>query len=149
MVFLYLLLHMSARASSLHRYKPSKIFPDDKPGGPDINRKTMQKCLIVVFLASAMVPALRTQNGNSAGSRSSQMSSGSGVFSDYSREKPGALHKITLADLPQPQTEQSVDRHPHIVPRPKDVWPQALAGFKVDLYANGLDHPRLIRTEPG
>lgn len=129
-------------------HKHSKISPDDKPLRPVFNRKTMQKCLILVLLASAVAPALRKQSGNSAGSRSSQMSTGSSVFSDYSREKPGAVHKITLADLPPPREEQSVDRHPHIVPRPKDVWPQAPAGFKVDLYADSLDHPRLIRTAP-
>jgi len=28
------------------------------------------------------------------------------------------------------------------------VWPQAPAGFKVELYAAGLDNPRLLRTAP-
>jgi len=34
------------------------------------------------------------------------------------------------------------------VSRPADAWPQAPAGFKVDLFAGGLDNPRLIRTAP-
>ena len=35
-----------------------------------------------------------------------------------------------------------------VVPRPQGAWPQALPGFKVELYASGLDNPRLIRTAP-
>jgi len=35
-----------------------------------------------------------------------------------------------------------------MVPRPADAWPQVPAGFKVDLYANGLNGPRQIRFAP-
>src|SRR5262249_17883180 len=35
-----------------------------------------------------------------------------------------------------------------VVPRPQGAWPQAPPGFKVELYATGLDNPRLIRTAP-
>ncbi|HWR34313.1 MAG TPA: sorbosone dehydrogenase family protein [Clostridia bacterium] len=35
-----------------------------------------------------------------------------------------------------------------MVPRPRDAWPQAPGGFKVELYASGLENPRLIRTAP-
>ena len=35
-----------------------------------------------------------------------------------------------------------------MVGRPQDVWPKALRGFKVDLYATHLNGPRLIRTAP-
>jgi glucose/arabinose dehydrogenase len=34
------------------------------------------------------------------------------------------------------------------VPKPSDAWPKAPTGFKVDLYASGLDEPREIRTAP-
>jgi glucose/arabinose dehydrogenase len=34
------------------------------------------------------------------------------------------------------------------VPRPANEWPQVLPGFKVELYASGLNDPRLIRTAP-
>src|SRR5947208_3444526 len=36
----------------------------------------------------------------------------------------------------------------HAFARPKDAWPQGPPGFKVSLYASGLDNPRLIRTAP-
>jgi glucose/arabinose dehydrogenase len=107
----------------------------------------MQKYLIAGVLAVAVVATARAQNAPSE-SRSSPPLTDPAAFTDYSKERPGVVHKITLADLPRPQETESADRPPHIVPRPKDAWPQAPVGFKVDLYADGLDHPRLIRTAP-
>ncbi len=71
-----------------------------------------------------------------------------GVFVDYRGQRPGQAHKITIRDLPPPNATGSVDNGPQLVRRPKDAWPQAPAGFKVDLYADGLRNPRLIRTAP-
>jgi len=69
-------------------------------------------------------------------------------FSDYRTQQPGATHKISVEDLPAPFSTKSVDNGPDEVSRPRDAWPKAPAGFKVDLYASGLDNPRLIRTAP-
>jgi glucose/arabinose dehydrogenase len=69
-------------------------------------------------------------------------------FFDYRHERPGASHRITVADLPPPREAESIDNGPTMVPRPADAWPSAPAGFKVDLYADGLANPRLIRTAP-
>ena len=86
--------------------------------------------------------------GQSPDSASAQSHRESSVFIDYSGEKPGAVHKITLADLPQPGASRSANNQPNVVPRPPDAWPQAPPGFKVELYASDLDRPRLIRTAP-
>jgi len=69
-------------------------------------------------------------------------------FTDFRGESPGKIHHITPADLPQPYATASVDNSPHVVSRPSNAWPQALPGFKVDLYADKLNNPRLIRTAP-
>jgi glucose/arabinose dehydrogenase/cytochrome c5 len=69
-------------------------------------------------------------------------------FTDFRFEKPGTPRKITVADLPAPFATQSAGNGPRLVARPDGVWPQAPAGFKVQLYAAGLDNPRLIRTAP-
>ncbi len=69
-------------------------------------------------------------------------------FTDFRYEKPGTFRKITVQDLPAPFATQSAGNGPTIVPRPEGVWPQAPQGFKVGLYATGLDNPRLIRTAP-
>jgi glucose/arabinose dehydrogenase/mono/diheme cytochrome c family protein len=69
-------------------------------------------------------------------------------FTDYRYEKPGAQRKITLDDLPAPFATSSAGNSPQVVPRPENAWPQVPAGFKVELYASGLNEPRLIRTAP-
>lgn len=73
---------------------------------------------------------------------------GQAAFLDYRSMKPGTFRKITVADLPQPYATESVRNNAQVVPRPADAWPQAPAGFKVDLYATGLDGPRQIRVAP-
>lgn len=69
-------------------------------------------------------------------------------FTDFRYERPGKMRKITLQDLPAPFATQSAGNGPRIVPRPENAWPQAPKGFKVELYASGLDNPRLIQTAP-
>lgn len=70
------------------------------------------------------------------------------TFADFRAQAPGLVHKITVNDLPAPYATESTDNGPQMVPRPKDAWPQTLPGFKVDLYAEGLNNPREIRTAP-
>jgi glucose/arabinose dehydrogenase len=69
-------------------------------------------------------------------------------FLDYREMRPGTFRKITVPDLPVPFATKSAGNGPTVVPRPADAWPKAPAGFKVDLYASGLDNPREIRTAP-
>jgi glucose/arabinose dehydrogenase len=69
-------------------------------------------------------------------------------FTDFRYEVPGATRKITAADLPEPFATKSSENSPDLVARPADAWPLAPAGFKVELYAAGLDNPRLLRTAP-
>jgi len=73
---------------------------------------------------------------------------GRAAFGDYRTEKPGVFRKITVNDLPKPFETKSVANFPKIVPRPEDAWPHAPTGFKVELYAAGLDEPRQIRVAP-
>ena len=70
------------------------------------------------------------------------------VFMGYRSEAPGVAHKITISDLPEPYATDSANNGPDIVSRPPNAWPKAPAGFKVELYASGLNFPRLIRTAP-
>jgi glucose/arabinose dehydrogenase len=69
-------------------------------------------------------------------------------FTDFRYEKPGTVRKITVNDLPQPYATQSANMAPDLVSRPENAWPVAPAGFKVELYATGLDNPRTLRTAP-
>src|SRR5271170_4053377 len=60
-------------------------------------------------------------------------------YTDFRYERPGALRKITVADLPPPFETKSAGNAPHIVKRPDNAWPQAPQGFVVELYATDLD----------
>ncbi|HET6151100.1 MAG TPA: PQQ-dependent sugar dehydrogenase [Polyangia bacterium] len=70
------------------------------------------------------------------------------VFSDFRNERAGAVHHIRARDLPAPHATPSVDNGARVIDRPTAAWPQAPAGFKVELHADKLSNPRLIRTAP-
>ena len=101
-------------------------------------------CLLMLAGASFLIniPSINAEQ------KSAAVQTGKAAFTDYSLEKPGIFRKITLADLPQPHATEASDNGPNVVPRPEGAWPQALPGFKVELYASGLDQPRLMRTAP-
>ena len=69
-------------------------------------------------------------------------------FTDFRYEAPGTTRKITVNDLPEPYATSSADNGPELVARPENVWPVAPAGYKVEMYAAGLDNPRLLRIAP-
>ena len=69
-------------------------------------------------------------------------------FTDFRYEKPGTIRKITVNDLPKPFATQSANNGPELVARPANAWPVVLPGFKVELYAAGLDNPRTLLTAP-
>ena len=79
---------------------------------------------------------------------SSKVLTGQDAFTDYSKEVPGTFRRLTVADLPAPYATKGVDGGSKSIPRPDDAWPRVPAGFKVDMYATGIDRPRLIRTAP-
>jgi glucose/arabinose dehydrogenase len=58
------------------------------------------------------------------------------------------VHRVRPADLPAPGASLSADNSPHIISRPKDAWPQAPAGFRVQLFAHAMVNPRLVRVAP-
>jgi glucose/arabinose dehydrogenase len=73
---------------------------------------------------------------------------GQAAFADYRSIKPGQFHKITADDLPKPFETKSTANPPLLAAKPENMWPQAPAGFRVELYASGLGEPRQIRTAP-
>jgi glucose/arabinose dehydrogenase len=97
-----------------------------------------------------LLPLLTARAADSPAKPASQhpVLTGQAAFTDALHESPGIRRHLTVADLPAPAPEQSVDNGPTLVPRPENAWPIAPRGFKVDLYAAGLDNPRLIRTAP-
>jgi glucose/arabinose dehydrogenase len=101
---------------------------------------SLLQVLALISIVSALPLILSAQ--------SSKTITGQAAFTDYSQEHPGVLRHITVADLRAPAPDQSVDNGADMVSRPKDAWPQAPAGFKVELYAQNFTEPRLILTAP-
>ena len=69
-------------------------------------------------------------------------------FTDFRYEKPGTVRKITVNDLPKPYATKSAENGAQVVAKPDNAWPVALEGYKVELWASGLENPRFLRTAP-
>lgn len=95
--------------------------------------RLLPRFLALVILLSSL--ALLAQNATSP-------------FYDFHAESPGAIHKVTVSDLPAPFATKSAAAFPVPYPRPAGAMPKVLPGFKVELYATGLDEPRELRTAP-
>jgi glucose/arabinose dehydrogenase len=99
------------------------------------------------YLALTVLPVLLLVFCNDRES-SAAPPSNSSVFTSAMQQRPGLVHKISVNDLPLPFATKSVDNGQDVGSRPSGAMPQAPAGFKVSLYAEGFDNPRLIRTAP-
>src|SRR5580704_8167655 len=74
--------------------------------------------------------------------------SGAAAFGDWRADKPGLVRIIKPEDLPKPGATPSTANVSRVVPRPATAVPQVPAGFKVELLAEGLSGPRLMRVAP-
>jgi glucose/arabinose dehydrogenase len=70
------------------------------------------------------------------------------VYGDWHLDKPGVEHRILPQDMPPAFATRSTANGPSLVRRPEGAVPQAPPGFTVQLYAAGLEGPRVIRVAP-
>jgi glucose/arabinose dehydrogenase len=142
----------------LDSVKPGEVFwfitrGDKDNGMPSwASLPATQRWKIVTYVTSTL-PALNDQQLTSeappdTGTSKLNAPPPTPPFTDFRYEKPGTVRKITVNDLPQPFATQSASNGPSLVARPENVWPVTLPGFKVQLYAAGLDNPRTLRTAP-
>jgi glucose/arabinose dehydrogenase len=73
---------------------------------------------------------------------------GQDAFEDATKVRPGMFRRIAAKDLPAPYATQSASNTLKVVPRPADAWPKAPQGFQVQLFAEDLIYPRLMRRAP-
>jgi glucose/arabinose dehydrogenase len=71
---------------------------------------------------------------------------GKDAFGSWQADKPGTVRLIRPQDLPAPGPSSA--NVSHVVARPAGAMPQVPAGFKIELFAEGLSGPRNIRTAP-
>lgn len=84
----------------------------------------------------------------SAPAKAVEATAPSRAFTDYRGQSPGKSHRISIVDLPPPYATPSAGNGAHLVARPDGVLPKAPAGFKVNLYAERLSEPRVMRRAP-
>src|SRR3954454_7184725 len=102
----------------------------------------------VIGLALLSFYFVHARGGHVLAAGDSTVITGTAAFTDYKNERPGLRRKITVADLPKPYATQGVSNSPSLIAKPADAWPQTLPGFKVELYASGMNQPREIKTAP-
>ena len=73
---------------------------------------------------------------------------GQGKAGDWQSDAPGVEHKITIEDLPPDYATPSVYNGPKVVARPKGAKLNVPNGFKVTLFASGLETPRYLLAAP-
>jgi glucose/arabinose dehydrogenase len=73
---------------------------------------------------------------------------GGAAFGDWRTDKPGVTRLIRPEDLPKPGATPSVFNGSHVVRRPPAAAPQVPAGFRIELFAEGLSGPRVMRVAP-
>jgi glucose/arabinose dehydrogenase len=73
---------------------------------------------------------------------------GQEAYGDWQRDQPGTLRLITPQDLPKPGATPSSANMSRVAPRPASAMPQVPPGFRAELFADGLNGPRIIKTAP-
>lgn len=67
---------------------------------------------------------------------------------EWKNDKPGRVHRVQAASLPPPYATQSARNFPRVVPRPQGALPAVPPGFKVEVFAENLQGPRIMRVAP-
>lgn len=83
-----------------------------------------------------------------ASAGSAEPLTGTDAFGDWQRDKPGTVRLIRPQDLPKPGSSPSAASVSRVVARPPGAAPQVPPGFRIELFAEGLSAPRIIRTAP-
>src|ERR1700759_481130 len=80
------------------------------------------------------------------GAAIAQTREGREAYGGGQAEKPGTLRLIRPQDLPAPGPSSA--NASHVVTRPAGAMPQVPPGFRIELFAEGLSGPRIIRAAP-
>jgi hypothetical protein len=75
-----------------------------------------------------------------------QTREGKDAYGSWQADKPGTVRLIRSQDLPPPGSSSA--NVSHVVAKPASAMPQVPPGFRIELFAEGLSGPRIIRTAP-
>jgi glucose/arabinose dehydrogenase len=134
--------HLTWDAKTLQRYLAGPVAMVPGTTMPIAVTDAAQRRAIVAYLTTlegAPDTAQEPRNGAAAAA---------GPFGDYRSDAPGRRHRIQVADLPAPFASRSVRNSPSVVDPPAGAKPAVPPRFRVNLFAEGLDAPRLARVAP-
>jgi glucose/arabinose dehydrogenase len=94
---------------------------------------------VTSFLLIACTGAALAQSG---------VREGKEAYGSWQQDKPGTVRLIRPKDLPQPGATASAANVSRVVARPSGAVLQVPPGFKIELFAEGLSGPRIIRVAP-
>lgn len=83
-----------------------------------------------------------------------EVRTGADAFGGWQEDAPGVERHITPADLPPPTNTDNdpeapdYERMPKVVAAPDGVMPKVPEGFVVEVFASGLNKPRVIKVAP-
>jgi glucose/arabinose dehydrogenase len=117
-------------------------------GDASMKRQRFSAVFLAFLAMSCALAASAALLSTTRAGDSSAVLKGSAAFGDALSDRPGTRRLITPSDLPAPYATESAHNDANVVARPEKAWPQTLPGFRVQLYATGLDEPRKIVTAP-
>lgn len=107
---------------------------------------------VIAYLATLKAPDAPQAEASAApqppAAAAPDVRTGAAAFGDWRGDAPGVRRRIVAADLPAPFATRSAGNAPGVVERPAGRTPVAPPGFRVDLFSDALDDPRVLRVAP-
>ena len=95
-----------------------------------------------------MIAIFSPKAGAADSSAGAKYLTGKAAMGDWTTDAPGVRRKITVADLPEPNSSQSANNSPREVKRPENAQLRVPPGFKIEEYASGFRDPRFLLAAP-
>jgi glucose/arabinose dehydrogenase len=102
---------------------------------------------MIKYLTAAAGCALVAM-ASAAGAFAQPVRTGDSAYGDWQTDAPGAMRKITPADMPAPLATPSTANRSKVVPKPDGAEPKTMPGFAVTAYVTGLLGARVLRMAP-
>jgi glucose/arabinose dehydrogenase len=97
---------------------------------------------LIAFLSSVKAPA------GGDGNKKPAVDPNASDESDWRHQSPGTKHHIKAEELPAPFSTSSAGNNPQVVSAPADAKLAVPEGFKVEVFAKGLQNGRIIHVAP-